>query len=312
MVGSALAADLTAKAPSPARAWDIAFGAARTSDYIFRGITQSNHRPSLNAYVEPRYNIGKDNQLYIGIAGNSISFPNGATAEIDIYGGWRPTFGNVTLDFGGWYYWYPGGRCFNGSTAPVFGLDCLANGYLPNGNVVTAVLSFWEAYAKATLNVTNSFVLGVGFAYTPSVLNSGVRGFYVSGNARYTFAALPNGAKPYISAEVGYWDFGTSHQFYCTQAGTACGGLYPNGVPYPSYAHWNVGFGWSWQAFTVDLRYSGTSLNRGDCNAFTSDHTAPLNGSVTPINPSGAGSSWCGQRGFVTLKTDLTANDALK
>ena len=36
------------------------------NDYIFRGITQSNHKPSVAAYFEPRYNITKDVQLYIG------------------------------------------------------------------------------------------------------------------------------------------------------------------------------------------------------------------------------------------------------
>ena len=46
----ALAADMPAKAPkvAPAAApspWDIAFGAAVTSDYNFRGISQSDRGP---------------------------------------------------------------------------------------------------------------------------------------------------------------------------------------------------------------------------------------------------------------------------
>src|SRR5205809_4778716 len=126
--GSALAADLpvkAAKAPPPAAfdPWDIAFGSAIMNDYIFRGVTQSNHQPSVSAYFEPRYNVTKDLQLYVGIAGESISFPNRAAAEIDLYAGFRPTFDKLALDFGVWYYWYPGGQCFNGSVAPVFGLD---------------------------------------------------------------------------------------------------------------------------------------------------------------------------------------------
>ena len=67
----ALAADLRvatkAPPPPPPSPWDIAFGAALTSDYIFRGITQSNHRPSVAAYFEPRYNVTKDLQLYVGV-----------------------------------------------------------------------------------------------------------------------------------------------------------------------------------------------------------------------------------------------------
>ena len=90
--GSASAADLVTKAkpivaPEPP-AWDLAFGSAIASDYIFRGVTQSNHQPSVAAYFEPRYNINKDIQLYAGIGGASISFPNRAAAEIDFYGGY--------------------------------------------------------------------------------------------------------------------------------------------------------------------------------------------------------------------------------
>ena len=50
---SALAADLPVKATPvaapPPPAWDIAFGAGIASDYIFRGITQSAHKPSASA-----------------------------------------------------------------------------------------------------------------------------------------------------------------------------------------------------------------------------------------------------------------------
>ena len=95
--------------PPPPSPWDVAFGAGLTSDYIFRGITQSNHNPSVFAYFEPRYNVSPYLQLYVGVAGESISFPNRAAAEIDGYFGIRPTFGPLALDFGGWYYWYPGG-----------------------------------------------------------------------------------------------------------------------------------------------------------------------------------------------------------
>src|SRR6478736_10262732 len=115
--GSAFAADMSVKAvrappPPPFEPWDFAFGSALMNDYIFRGITQSNHKPSVAAYFEPRYNVNKDLQLYIGFAGESISFPNRAAAEIDIYGGIRPTVGMFAFDFGVWGYLYPGGQCF--------------------------------------------------------------------------------------------------------------------------------------------------------------------------------------------------------
>ena len=112
--GSSFAADMPLKAPpAPAPApfdpWDVAFGSGVMSDYIFRGVTQSNHNPSVTAYFEPRYNVNKDLQLYIGTSAESISFANRAAAEVDIYGGIRPTFGAVAFDFGVWGYLYPGG-----------------------------------------------------------------------------------------------------------------------------------------------------------------------------------------------------------
>src|ERR1700712_3709452 len=118
--GSAFAADMrlkAVKAPPPVAfdPWDIAFGSAIMNDYIFRGVTQSNHKPSVSVYFEPRYNVTKDFQLYVGVAGESISFPNRAAAEIDAYGGARLTVGAWAFDAGLWGYLYPGGTCHYGA-----------------------------------------------------------------------------------------------------------------------------------------------------------------------------------------------------
>src|SRR3979409_1922363 len=98
--GSTFAAYMAVKAvkappPAPFDPWDLAFGSAIMNDYIFRGVTQSNHKPSVAAYFEPRYNVNKDLQLYIGAAGESISFPTRAAAELKIYGGLHPAIGMV-------------------------------------------------------------------------------------------------------------------------------------------------------------------------------------------------------------------------
>src|SRR5882724_9347214 len=113
---SAMAADMAVKAvkappPAPFDPWDIAFGSAIMNDYVFRGVTQSNHKASVAAYFEPRYNINKDLQLYVGVSGESISFANRAAAEIDVYGGIRPSFLAFAFDIGVLGYLYPGGTC---------------------------------------------------------------------------------------------------------------------------------------------------------------------------------------------------------
>jgi hypothetical protein len=301
---SGLAADLEKKVPTKAppppvmSPWDIAFGSAIMSDYNFRGISQSNHHPSVASYVEPRYNFNDSLQGYLGLSGESISFPNRAAAEIDFYGGIRPTFGKLALDFGAWYYWYPGGDCFN---ALVPG-DCAANGDLPiNLNVIKADLSFWEIYGKATYTVNDQFSFGGSVYWSPSVLNSGAEGTYVAGNAKYTLpTVLPAEIGWFISADVGHWFLGTSDSFYAVAG-------FPGGIPYKSYTNWDIGLAFTWKQFTLDLRYFDTDLNKGDCNAFTSAQNARFDGSFTSINPGGFGTNWCGATFIAKLSVDLTA-----
>src|SRR5436305_10945945 len=158
VTGSAFAADMplkALKAPPPAAfdPWDIAFGGAVMSDYIFRGVTQSNHQASVTAYFEPRYNINKDLQLYVGTSVESISFANRAAAEVDIYGGIRPTFGAFAFDIGVWGYLYPGGSCADNTATVVGGALVPGGGVCPvststillgNGNVMKKDVSFFE------------------------------------------------------------------------------------------------------------------------------------------------------------------------
>ena len=96
--------------------------------------------------------------------------------------------------------------------------------------------------------------------------------------------------------------------------GTRFGGPFPNGIPEPSYNTWNIGIGFTYKVFTLDLRYSDTNLSKGNCNALTSDYatTSASAGYVTAINPGGFGSNWCGAAGIVKLSADLTAMTSLK
>jgi uncharacterized protein (TIGR02001 family) len=325
--GSAFAADMAVKAvkaPPPVAfdPWDIAFGSAIMNDYIFRGITQSNHKPSVAAYFEPRYNINKDTQLYIGVSGESISFPNRAASEIDIYGGIRPTIGMFAFDFGVWGYLYPGGQCFGGPLAGGAN-SCAAFGQgtdfgfgagLPiNGNFAKRSASFYEGYAKVNITLNDQFAVGFNEYYSPNFLNLGAWGNYASITGKWTAPSTTfgsSGVGMYISGEFGRQWLGTSDAFYGTGPGT----FYAAGIPEPSYNTWNVGIGFTYKVFTLDLRYSDTNLSKGACNAFTSDYTAKVAtaGSVSLINPGGFESNWCGAAGIVKLSADLTAVTNLK
>jgi hypothetical protein len=332
----ALSADLkmmTKAPPPPPSPWDFAFGSALMSDYVWRGISQSERKPSAAAYFEPRYNFNDSLQGYVGFSGESIDFPNRAAAEIDFYGGIRPTFGKLALDIGAWYYYYPGGNCFSGGTFT--GLTDIAacsrfgnsvNTFMGDGipipgtspsilgNVVKNNISWWEVYGKGTYTVNDSFLFGGSIYYSPSVANSGAWGTYVAGNAKYTVPSttmLPWGLGLYFSGDVGYWWFGTSDAFYGTAA-------FPGGITYKAYTNWDLGFALTKGVFTMDFRYYDSNLNKGDCNAFTSDQNATLQaGAVTAINPVVAGgfalgSRICGATFVVKAAADLTLANLTK
>jgi uncharacterized protein (TIGR02001 family) len=337
--GSAFAADLPTKAakiaPVPAfDPWDVAFGSAIMSDYVFRGITQSDHKASVAAYFEPRYNVNKDFQLYIGVSSESISFPNRAAAEVDIYGGVRPTIGIFAFDFGIWGYFYPGGQCFGGGGTQLFpatnscfafnqGTDFGLGAGLPiNGNFAKRDASFFEGYAKVNITVTDQFVIGLNEYYSPNFLNVGAWGDYASITGKWTAPSTTFGASGlgmYVSGEFGRQWLGKSDAFYGTTSAAflgnaVLGGPFPLGIPEPSYNTWNIGIGFTYKVFTLDLRYSDTDLNKGKCNALTSDYsTTSFNpGNISAINPGGFGSNWCGSTGIAKLSADLTAMTNLK
>jgi uncharacterized protein (TIGR02001 family) len=296
MATSAMAADMATKAPpAPAPApdpWDVAISAALMTDYNFRGITQSNHHASTQAGFEARYTYSPMWQYYAGISGESISFPNRAAAEIDLYAGVRPTFDKLALDFGFWYYAYPGGTCFDS-----FYNTCLPS--LVNGNVAKSNASFYEVYGKATYTFSDQWAAGIQEWYSPSVANTGSVGWYTVGNVTYTAPStmFASGWGGYISGDLGYWSLGKSDAFYGEGSLLGAPGvsqaMADAGDPYKSYWNWDAGFGITYKAFTLDLRYYDTSLNKGDCNAFTSATNGGGSNNVTTANPFGVGSNWC-------------------
>ncbi len=301
------AADMAIKTPPAPSPWDVAITGALMSDYNFRGITQSNHQPSAQFGVEPRYNFSKDWQGYVGASGESIEFPNRASAEIDLYGGLRPTIDKLALDFGVWYYLYPKGQCFGPAVGPA-SCDSLGGGNfaaatLPNGNTIKGNLSFTEFYGKFTYTVNDNFNFGGSIWGAPDlgvngagagVLNSGAPGIYYTGNVTLTAPStlFPNGIGAYVSGDVGYWELGTTDAFYGT-------------VALPSYWNWDAGLAFTWKIFTLDLRYYQTNLTKAQCNLFTSDQTATAN--AAGILESG----WCGAD-FVAKLSIATAISALK
>ncbi len=272
LAGPALAADLGAPAPlAPAPAavgpWDFAVGGGLQSNYLFRGISQSNNGPSVNASGELRYNINSDFQLYAGLAGYSVKLTNvdqSPSMELDVFGGLRATFGDFSADLGMIAYVYPG-----------LGPTPTPNGIFPTNP------GFFEGYGKFGYKVNDWLNLGANIYYTPSFLDTGADGTYVSATAKVT---LPQNFA--VSGELGHQFFGRTDAIHA-------------GIKLPSYNYWNAGLSYTYKIATLDLRYHGTDLSKFKCNLIT----GPTNSAFLPS------SKYCGSTFVASLSFALEGKD---
>src|SRR5256885_9726185 len=85
------------------------------SDYRFRGISQTYQKPAFQGGFDYAHASG----LYAGNWNSNVSqgagFPGG-NIEMDFYGGYKRAFGDLGLDVGFIYYYYPGTKA--GATTP--------------------------------------------------------------------------------------------------------------------------------------------------------------------------------------------------
>jgi uncharacterized protein (TIGR02001 family) len=78
---------------------------AVTSDYRFRGISQTRNRPAVQLTVDAEHSSG----VYVGTFVSNAVFPGSdIRQEVDLNFGYRFAVGDLKLDIGGTYFWYPG------------------------------------------------------------------------------------------------------------------------------------------------------------------------------------------------------------
>jgi uncharacterized protein (TIGR02001 family) len=273
--GVASAADLgKKKAPAPAPVvvvspWDFTVGGGLTTNYLFRGISQSNNAASVNANAELRYTFSNTWAAYVGAAGSSIKLTDqvpSPTMELDLMGGVRATFGAFSADLGGIAYVYPA------ATTP--------NAVFPTNP------TFYEGYAKLGYTITETISVGGNAYYSPSFLDTGANATYVSATAKWT---LPMDFA--LSGEFGRQYFGTTDAQHKNVAGVGNFNL-------PDYNYWNAGLSYGYKFATLDLRYHGTDLSKEKC----ADITGTTNGSGTQ-------SKYCGAAVVGTISFALAGKD---
>jgi len=74
---------------------DIAFNAAITSDYVFRGVSQTTEEPAVQIGVDLT-----SGGFYVGAWASNVDFGDETDAEFDIYGGYRTEAAGFALDLG--------------------------------------------------------------------------------------------------------------------------------------------------------------------------------------------------------------------
>lgn len=204
---------------------------ALTTDYLFRGLSQTRSRPAAQLTVDAEHSSG----LYIGTFISNANFAGtNIRQEVDLNFGYRFAIGDLKLDVGGTYFGYPG------YTRPQGGFDA----------------AWWEAAIRASYEIApvkfvgqlawspnfnfesgNAVYAEIGFDMTLDF------GFTLSARAGYqwierNFAnpARPSrgsfGAEDYgvlsiaVSREIAYGVIGTVTGSYATLEGNDCfGGL---------------------------------------------------------------------------------------
>ena len=212
--------------------WSITLGG--TSDYIFRGVSQTLEDPAAQGSIDISYGI-----LYAGIWASNVDFGGAppANAEIDYYVGIKPVWGPVTFDFGALYYSYPDAGefgNFNGGSHPLDYFELKAG------------------YSLASPWIKN-LTTGTTFYWSPDYSFETGDVFTIESSAAY---ALPQFGifAPTISGAYGsvYGDSGD--------------GFSVDGTTEDEYRYWNAGVSLAVEKFTFDFRYWDTNIDVANAN----------------------------------------------
>jgi uncharacterized protein (TIGR02001 family) len=226
ITGTAAADGYEVAAPAAAdegRKFTYSFNIGATSDYVFRGISQTDNDPTIQGGIDLGYGI-----LYAGWWASGLDFEaglNDAKVEMDWYGGIRPTWGKATFDLGVIYYTYPG-------SGPILPL------------VTYPDLNYVELKAGVSGEVVKNLTAGATIYWSPDYFAETGSVWTFEGVAAYTFHQV-GVFTPAITGTVGYQT--SSDDTYDTWNG------------FSDYWYYNAGLALTVEKLTFDFRYWGTS-----------------------------------------------------
>ena len=212
--------------------WAITANFAVTSEYVFRGFSQSAENPAVQAGIDVTYKW-----FYAGMWASTIDFGDDpirpgqdiAHAEIDYYVGIKPVVGRFTFDFGAIYYTYPGA-------------------FDPGALAVFRELDYFELKAGVSAEAWKDATLGVTVFYSPEYTNETGSVWTIEGAFTQVLPKLRD-ITPTFGATLGYQTGDDAR--YRTLVG--------NGAD--NYFYWNVGMTLGFhERFSIDFRYWDTNV----------------------------------------------------
>ena len=233
LAGFAVCGAMAAVASVPANASDgskpeFSFNLGVTTDYIFRGFSQTGRGPTGQGGVDMTWGM-----FYAGVWASGVdfgdvgapSFKKVAHVEVDFYAGFKPVLGPVTFDFGVIYYAYPNAR-----------------------DPSVEELDYVELKAGASVSPWKGGEVSGNFFYSPEYTGKTGRVWTIEAGFSQELPAIGS-VTPTFSALVGYQKGRT----------TDYADVFVNSLK-TSYTYWNAGVEFAWEKFTFDVRYWDTNV----------------------------------------------------
>lgn len=99
---AAAAATIALSGAAMAQELKLSYNVGVASDYVFRGVSQTQEDPQIFGGIDATYGLG-----YAGVWASNVDFgTDDPSVEVDFYVGVKPTVGDTALDFAVVYYGY--------------------------------------------------------------------------------------------------------------------------------------------------------------------------------------------------------------
>jgi uncharacterized protein (TIGR02001 family) len=179
---SALSSVAQAQTAPAAPESSLSFNAGVVTDYRYRGISQSRLKPAVQGGVDYADKSG----FYVGAWGSSIKWIKDAGAsagsvEIDLYGGYKGTAGDVAYDVGFLRYEYSGNKlagvngAVNANTNEVYGAATYGLFTAKYSHAISDLFGNANSKNSYYLDLSAALDLGEGYSLTPHIGRQSVK-----------------------------------------------------------------------------------------------------------------------------------------